>query len=143
MYPTPKKVGDINRKSWRHPPKITYGSRAKSTPCSTVDEEDVYKITQSHFTSDKSLHGLEDIYAMAEAPLKPLYPEDPSLPHRVDRAVRVNVSDVEAVYKSSIPGSPPVSTGSCDSFGSSGHDSPHVLPGDVTSAVGSFTPVSE
>ena len=38
--------------------------------------------------------------------------------------------------------SPPVSNGSCDSVdASSGHDSPHVLSGEITSTVGYSTPI--
>ena len=78
---------------------------------------------------------------MAEAPLKALYPEDPSRPQH-DRNMRVNIEDVEAVYKSPMPKSPPMSAESYDSVGSSGHDSPHVQPGDI-STVEHLTPNSE
>ena len=79
---------------------------------------------------------------MAEPPLKALYPEDPSRPQH-DRNMKVNIEDVEAVYKGLIPKSPPMSAESYDSVGSSGHGSPYVPAEDTTGAIEFLTPNSE
>ena len=142
-FPAPTKVGLRNRIPWRKTPKLSFGAKAFSLPPSTLMEEDeVYRHPHSMYKKPEALEA-----QVHESPYGLGYVQEAPRLRHAGGSHRSNAIEPEAgiaVYRGGIPGlSPPISTGSCDSISSSGHDSPPVLVGEATSTVASFTPISK